>query len=155
VPTYAYACTECAHRFEAVQSFTDDSLTVCPVCGGRLRKVFNAVGVVFKGSGFYRNDSRAKSGAASGTGESLPASGDGTGDKVAAKGSDGAGKTAGPDTAAASPAARSERSGGSERSGRSERSERSEPRAGKDAKPRAAATSVGPASGTKPSDSAA
>jgi len=58
VPTYAYACTACEHNFEIVQSFTDDSLTQCPECEGRLRKVFNAVGVVFKGSGFYRNDSR-------------------------------------------------------------------------------------------------
>jgi putative FmdB family regulatory protein len=59
VPTYQYACTECAHRFEAVQAFTDDSLTDCPVCGGQLRKVYGSVGVVFKGSGFYRTDSRA------------------------------------------------------------------------------------------------
>ena len=58
MPTYQYRCTECDHAFEQFQSFTDDALTVCPVCGGRLRKVFNAVGVVFKGSGFYRNDSR-------------------------------------------------------------------------------------------------
>jgi putative FmdB family regulatory protein len=58
VPTYQYSCTECGHFFEAVQSFSDDSLTVCPECDGRLRKVFNAVGVVFKGSGFYRTDSR-------------------------------------------------------------------------------------------------
>lgn len=58
MPTYAYACTACEHRFEIVQSFTEDSLTECPQCLGRLRKVFNAVGVVFKGSGFYRNDSR-------------------------------------------------------------------------------------------------
>jgi putative FmdB family regulatory protein len=58
VPTYEYACTECGHEFEAVQSFSDAALTVCPECGGRLRKVFSAVGVVFKGSGFYRTDSR-------------------------------------------------------------------------------------------------
>ncbi len=58
MPTYQYACTECGHAFEQFQSFTDDALTVCPECEGRLRKVFNAVGVVFKGSGFYRNDSR-------------------------------------------------------------------------------------------------
>ena len=58
LPTYQYRCTECDHEFEEFQSFTDDALTVCPVCGGRLRKVFNAVGVVFKGSGFYRTDSR-------------------------------------------------------------------------------------------------
>ena len=60
MPTYQYRCTECGHAFEEFQSFTDDALTVCPVCGGRLRKVFNAVGVVFKGSGFYRNDSRTR-----------------------------------------------------------------------------------------------
>jgi putative FmdB family regulatory protein len=58
LPTYQYACTECGHAFEQFQSFTDDALTVCPECEGRLRKVFNAVGVVFKGSGFYRTDSR-------------------------------------------------------------------------------------------------
>ena len=63
MPTYSYACTECDHRFDAVQSFTDDSLTVCPECQGRLRKVFNAVGVVFKGGGFYRTDSRSGSSA--------------------------------------------------------------------------------------------
>jgi putative FmdB family regulatory protein len=60
VPTYQYACTECGHAFEQFQSFSDDALTECPECQGRLRKVFNAVGVVFKGSGFYRNDSRDK-----------------------------------------------------------------------------------------------
>ena len=60
MPTYQYACTECGHAFEQFQSFTDDALTVCPECEGRLRKVFNAVGVVFKGSGFYRNDSRTE-----------------------------------------------------------------------------------------------
>ena len=60
MPTYQYACTECGHDLEAVQSFTDDALTECPVCHGRLRKVFGAVGIVFKGSGFYRNDSRDK-----------------------------------------------------------------------------------------------
>lgn len=58
MPTYQYSCTDCGHFFEAVQSFSDDSLSVCPECEGKLRKVFNAVGVVFKGSGFYRNDSR-------------------------------------------------------------------------------------------------
>jgi putative FmdB family regulatory protein len=65
VPTYQYACTECGHSFEQFQSFSDDALTQCPECDGRLRKLFNAVGVVFKGSGFYRTDSRASgSGAA-------------------------------------------------------------------------------------------
>ena len=60
MPTYQYACTECGHAFEQFQSFSDDALTECPECQGRLRKVFNAVGVVFKGSGFYRTDSREK-----------------------------------------------------------------------------------------------
>jgi len=59
MPTYQYRCTECGHDLEAVQKFTDSALTECPNCGGQLRKVFNAVGVVFKGSGFYRNDSRS------------------------------------------------------------------------------------------------
>ena len=59
MPTYQYACTECDHAFEQVQSFSDDALTECPECQGRLRKLFNAVGVVFKGSGFYRTDSRS------------------------------------------------------------------------------------------------
>ena len=58
MPTYSYACTECDHRFDEVQAFTDDALTACPKCSGRLRKLFNSVGVVFKGSGFYRTDSR-------------------------------------------------------------------------------------------------
>jgi putative FmdB family regulatory protein len=58
VPTYQYACTACGEQLEAVQAFTDAPLTECPACGGRLRKVFSAVGVVFKGSGFYKTDSR-------------------------------------------------------------------------------------------------
>jgi putative FmdB family regulatory protein len=62
VPTYQYQCTECGNALEVHQSFTDDALTVCPTCEGRLRKVFNAVGVVFKGSGFYKTDSRAGAG---------------------------------------------------------------------------------------------
>ena len=66
MPTYQYACTECGHAFEQVQSFSDDALTVCPECEGKLRKVFNAVGVVFKGSGFYRTDSRAGTSATDG-----------------------------------------------------------------------------------------
>lgn len=62
MPTYQYACTACDHRFEAVQSFTDASLTECPACSGNLRKVFSSVGIVFKGSGFYRTDSRSGGG---------------------------------------------------------------------------------------------
>ncbi|RAU96999.1 FmdB family zinc ribbon protein [Mycolicibacter senuensis] len=58
MPTYSYACTECSNRFDVVQAFTDDALTTCEECNGRLRKIFGKVGVVFKGSGFYRTDSR-------------------------------------------------------------------------------------------------
>lgn len=61
MPTYQYQCTKCGEGLEAVQKFTDDALTVCPNCEGRLKKVFSAVGIVFKGSGFYRNDSRGAS----------------------------------------------------------------------------------------------
>lgn len=59
MPTYSYQCKDCGEAFDAVQSFSDDPLTVCPNCGGPLRKLFNSVGVVFKGSGFYRTDSRS------------------------------------------------------------------------------------------------
>lgn len=58
MPTYSYACTECGNRFDAVQAFSDDALTTCPKCSGKLRKLFGSVGVVFKGSGFYRTDNR-------------------------------------------------------------------------------------------------
>ncbi len=68
MPTYSYACTECDHRFDAVQAFTEDALTSCPQCSGRLRKLFNSVGVVFKGSGFYRTDSRESGGGKGGKG---------------------------------------------------------------------------------------
>jgi putative FmdB family regulatory protein len=66
VPTYPYACTACGYAFEVQQSFSDPSLTECPECTGRLRKVYSSVGVVFKGSGFYRTDSRSGSGSADG-----------------------------------------------------------------------------------------
>ena len=59
MPTYSYRCTECSEAFDIQQAFTDDVLSVCPNCGGKLRKLFNNVGVSFTGSGFYRNDSRA------------------------------------------------------------------------------------------------
>lgn len=75
MPTYQYACTACGHQLEAVQSFADEPLTECPACEGRLRKLFSSVGVVFKGSGFYRTDSRADSAAsaANGTAKDGPA----------------------------------------------------------------------------------
>ena len=66
MPTYQYACTSCGEQLEVVQKFSDEPLTVCPTCSGRLRKVFSAVGVVFKGSGFYKTDSRAGSAKKSG-----------------------------------------------------------------------------------------
>ena len=80
MPTYQYACTDasCGHQFEAVQSFTDDPLTVCPRCEGRLRKVFSAVGVVFKGSGFYRTDSRSTGAAKETKGADAGGGSDGT-----------------------------------------------------------------------------
>lgn len=61
MPTYAYACRACGHAFDAVQSFADDALTVCPECGGELRKQYGSIGVTFNGSGFYRTDSRGGS----------------------------------------------------------------------------------------------
>ncbi len=90
MPTYQYACTACGHRFEAVQAFSDASLTDCPECAGRLRKVFSSVGIVFKGSGFYRTDSRSapgKDGAKepSSTGESKSDSSPGAAKSDAAK----------------------------------------------------------------------
>jgi putative FmdB family regulatory protein len=85
VPTYQYACKQpaCGHRFEAVQSFTDDPLSACPVCEGQVRKVFSAVGVVFKGSGFYRNDSREPAKSASSNGSSSSSKDNGSAEKKA------------------------------------------------------------------------
>lgn len=90
MPTYEYACTECGERLEVVQKFSDDPLTVCEACGGKLRKVFSPVGIVFKGSGFYRTDSRnggVAAGGKNGDGADSPAksdsgSGSGSGDKA-------------------------------------------------------------------------
>ena len=66
MPTYAYRCKDCGHAFDAVQSFSDDALTECPACGGVLRKQYGSVGVSFKGSGFYRTDSRGGTGGGDG-----------------------------------------------------------------------------------------
>lgn len=68
MPTYEYACKACGHQLEAVQKFTDEPLSECPECGGELRKVYGAVGIVLKGSGFYKTDSRAASGSRNGNG---------------------------------------------------------------------------------------
>jgi putative FmdB family regulatory protein len=69
VPTYQYACTECGEPLEVVQKFTDDALTDCPACGGRLRKIFSPAAIVFRGSGFYRTDSRSGASSTSSTKE--------------------------------------------------------------------------------------
>ncbi|MEV4557075.1 FmdB family zinc ribbon protein [Kitasatospora sp. NPDC049285] len=74
MPTYQYQCTECGNGLEAVQKFSDDALTTCPDCQGKLRKVFSAVGVVFKGSGFYRTDSRSSSSSSVSSSSATPAS---------------------------------------------------------------------------------
>jgi len=107
VPTYAYACTACGHRFEVQQSFSDASLTQCPECEGKLRKLFNTVGIVFKGSGFYRTDSRTP--AASGSSPKDGASKDGASKDGASK--DGASKPA--ETSSSSSSSSSGSSGGS------------------------------------------
>jgi putative FmdB family regulatory protein len=85
VPKYQYQCKDCAEALEVQQSFTDDALTVCPTCGGDLRKVFNAVGVVFKGSGFYKTDSRSSSTSTTSTGSSSSDSSGSSDSKPAAK----------------------------------------------------------------------
>lgn len=108
MPTYAYVCTACAHRFEIVQAISDSSLTTCPECGSALRKVFHPVGVAFKGSGFYRTDSRAKqTSESSGTGSE-------TGTKESAPKKEGATATSGGSDSASSsnakPATKSEKS---------------------------------------------
>lgn len=112
MPTYQYACTECGHQFETVQSFSDASLTECPACTGKLRKVFNAVGIVFKGSGFYRTDSRSTPPAAdgaSGTAKDKP-------DAPAAAAKDGAGSSTAAGTSA-SPATAGSATAGSATAG--------------------------------------
>jgi putative FmdB family regulatory protein len=102
VPTYAYACTACEHRFEVQQAFSDAALTECPECAGRLRKLFNSVGIVFKGSGFYRTDSRAKDTSSAGSSSSA---GDTASSGSGSSGSGSSGSSGSGDKAASSPAA--------------------------------------------------
>jgi putative FmdB family regulatory protein len=105
MPTYEYACTACGYRFEAVQAFSDPALTICPTCQGRLRKVFGNVGIVLKGSGFYRTDSRpagsngskAKTESAGATSESTHPSSNGSSQPAAASTSTSAGSDAAAD----------------------------------------------------------
>lgn len=102
MPTYEYRCKECSHEFEAVQSFTDDPIAACPACGGTVRKKFGAVGISFKGSGFYKTDSRSSGSAVSspsGSSESSPSTASGTSDT-----SDGSSASSSkPDTSAPKP----------------------------------------------------
>ena len=119
MPTYEYTCTECGEPLEAVQKFTDDPLTVCPACGGRLRKLFSPVGIVFKGSGFYRNDSRAS--ASNGTkdkqlngssADSSPAGDKSSGaDKKTASSGSGASSSSGSSSGESKPAKKTDSSG--------------------------------------------
>jgi len=110
VPTYSYECTECGNRFDMVQAFTDDALTTCEKCSGRLRKLFNSVGIVFKGSGFYRTDSRAdgkkSKSSVNGSSTSDAASSSGSSEKNASSDKNGSGdkssSSPAPSTAAAS-----------------------------------------------------
>lgn len=104
MPTYQYACTECDHAFEQVQSFSDASLTECPQCEGRLRKVYNAVGVVFKGSGFYRTDSRSgSSSSTSGSSSTSPSdSGNSSGSSSSTSGSSSSTSTSGSSSSSSS-----------------------------------------------------
>jgi len=102
VPTYSYACTECDHRFDVVQSFSDESLTTCPQCEGRLRKVFGNVGVVFKGSGFYRTDSRESSKKSSNGSSSSSESSSSSSEKSSSSSSDSSSSSSSTKTAAAS-----------------------------------------------------
>ncbi len=100
MPTYSYACTVCDNRFDMVQSFEEDQLTVCPECGGRLRQLFSQVGIVFKGSGFYRTDSRAEAkasgGSSSDSGSGSSSSSDsGSSSASGGSGSSGASKSSG------------------------------------------------------------
>jgi putative FmdB family regulatory protein len=116
VPTYSYACTECDNRFDIQQTFTEDALTQCPQCSARLRKLFGNVGVVFKGSGFYRTDARREAGTGSGSTKAATAdvkgggsSGDGGSSSTSSSsssegGSGAASTTAAPATSTSSPA---------------------------------------------------
>lgn len=111
MPTYQYACTACGHQLEAVQTFSDAALTECPACAGRLRKLFSSVGIVFKGSGFYRNDARSatsaeatSNGASAGGKESKPGAGESPGSSGSAASDSGSSTPAATASTAASAA---------------------------------------------------
>ncbi|WP_433467028.1 FmdB family zinc ribbon protein [Spirillospora sp. CA-128828] len=111
MPTYQYVCTECGEPLEVVQKFSDDALTECPACSGKLRKVFSAAGIIFKGSGFYRTDSRgsgkssstvgaSSNGSSNGSGESNGSSGDSA--KASSSSSDSSSSSSGGDSSSSS-----------------------------------------------------
>ncbi|MFE6665785.1 FmdB family zinc ribbon protein [Streptomyces sp. NPDC057697] len=118
MPTYQYQCTECGEGLEAVQKFTDDALTVCPSCDGRLKKVFSAVGIVFKGSGFYRNDSRGSSSSSTPASSSAKASGSASSDS-SSSGSSASSGSSGSDAKSSASSAASSSSSSSSTSGTS------------------------------------
>ncbi len=105
MPTYQYACNDCGEQLEVVQKFTDDALTVCPSCEGNLRKVFSAVGIVFKGSGFYRTDNRSSSGTSAAAASSSGSSGAKSGEKSGESKSSSESSSSTPSTAPAPAAA--------------------------------------------------
>lgn len=105
MPTYSYRCTECSTAFDIQQAFTDDALTECPTCQGRLRKIFSAVGVTFNGSGFYRTDSRAGSSSGGSSSGGSSSAGSSSGGSSGSAGSSGSGSTS--SASAAAPAAAS------------------------------------------------
>lgn len=112
MPTYQYACTACGHQLEAVQSFSDEPLTDCPACEGRLRKLFNSVGIVFKGSGFYRTDSRSSgsdtsSSATSGKSEKSDSSSAGSTTSTSSSSTPSSGSTSGSSTGSSGGASKS------------------------------------------------
>ena len=94
MPLYEYRCRNCNHQFEIQQSFSDDALTECPQCGGDLRKVFNPVGIAFKGSGFYKNDSRSGSSRSSSGGGASDSKSDSKSDSSGSSGTGGSKETA-------------------------------------------------------------
>ncbi len=139
MPTYQYACTDCGDRSEVVQRFTDDPLTVCSACGGKLRKVFSPVGIVFKGSGFYRTDSR------SGSGSKVPAGAtNGSGGSSGGESSSSDGSSSGSEKSAASSGngSKSSDSGSSGSSGGSGGSSGSSSGSGGDKKPASSASTA-------------
>jgi len=117
MPTYQYACTECGERLEVVQKFTDDPLTVCPACEGRLRKLFSPVGVVFKGSGFYKTDSRSTTKTAAGSAASSESKSSTPGESKPSESKPSGGESSTPSKPAASSGSGSTGSGSASSSG--------------------------------------